>query len=226
TLQGAATGTLHGRVTDPSGAVIIGAIISVKSANGQATVAKTDGSGIYTIKGLRPGKYNLSVAAPGFEVFMQDMDLAAGQNLRIDASLKIAALQQQLDVKEHPGIIDTDPTNNTGAIILKEKDLDRFSDDPDELEQQLRALAGVAAGGGSAQIYIDGFTSARLPPKSTIREIRINQDPFSAEYDQPGFGRIEVFTKPGGGQFHGIFSFRYNNAAFNSRSPFLSEPPV
>src|ERR1035441_10543726 len=55
-------------------------------------------------------------------------------------------------------------------------------------------IAGIPNGG---QIYIDGFTGGQLPPKESIREIRINQNQFSAEYDRRGFGRIDVFTKPG-----------------------------
>ena len=56
-------------------------------------------------------------------------------------------------------------------------------DDPDELEAALQALAGPSAGPNGGQIYIDGFTGGRLPPKEAIREIRINSNPFSAEYD-------------------------------------------
>ena len=69
-------------------------------------------------------------------------------------------------------------------------------------------------------MYIDGFTAGQLPPKSSIREIRINSNPFSAEYDQVGFGRIEILTKPGGGAWHGSISENNNSAFLNSRNPF------
>jgi hypothetical protein len=45
-------------------------------------------------------------------------------------------------------------------------------------------LAGPAAGPNGGTIYIDGFSGGELPPKNTIREIRINQNPFSPEYDR------------------------------------------
>ena len=76
--------------------------------------------------------------------------------------------------------------------MIKDKDLDALPDDPDEFEAALQALAGPSAGPNGGQIYIDGFTGGRLPPKDAIREIRINQNPFSAEYDRIGFGRIEI----------------------------------
>ncbi|HZW80772.1 MAG TPA: hypothetical protein VFF50_09895, partial [Candidatus Deferrimicrobiaceae bacterium] len=76
------------------------------------------------------------------------------------------------------------------------------------------------AGPNGGQLYIDGFTAGQLPPKESIREIRINQNPFSAEYDKLGYGRIEVFTKPGTDKFHGQFQVNGNDSAFNSPNPF------
>ena len=64
-------------------------------------------------------------------------------------------------------------------IVLGQKELKALSDDPDELSQQLQAMAGPGAGPEGGQIYIDGFTGGNLPPKSSIREIRINSNPFS-----------------------------------------------
>jgi hypothetical protein len=84
----------------------------------------------------------------------------------------------------------------------------------------LQALAGPSAGPNGGQIYIDGFTGGTLPPKASIREIRINQNPFSAEYDRLGYGRIEIFTKPGTDQWHTDLYLSGNTSAINSRSPF------
>ena len=70
------------------------------------------------------------------------------------------------------------------------------------------------------QIYIDGFSGGQLPPKSAIREIRINQNPFSAEYDRLGYGRIEILTKPGTDKLHGQFFVQGNDKNFNTGNPF------
>ena len=76
------------------------------------------------------------------------------------------------------------------------------------------------------QIYIDGFTGGRLPPKESIREIRINQNPFSAEYDKVGFGRIEILTKPGSDKFRGqVFYASDTDSVFNSRNPYSTNKP-
>ena len=114
---------------------------------------------------------------------------------------------------------------NASAIVLKGKDLDALSDDPDELSNELTALAGPSAGPNGGQIYIDGFTGGQLPPKSAIREIRINQNPFSAEFDQLGYGRIEILTKPGTDKLHGQFFVQGNDDVFNTGNPSPTSSP-
>ncbi len=64
-----------------------------------------------------------------------------------------------------------------------------------------------------------------MPPKSAIREIRINQNPFSAEFDRIGYGRIEILTKPGTDKLHGRFYSQGNDNVFNTGNPFTAELP-
>src|SRR5207253_6504004 len=60
--------------------------------------------------------------------------------------------------------------NNASSVVISGKDLDALSDDPDELQSELQALAGPSAGPNGGQIYIDGFTGGQLPPKSRSEE--------------------------------------------------------
>ena len=64
-----------------------------------------------------------------------------------------------------------------------------------------------------------------MPPKSAIREIRINQNPFSAEFDSIGYGRIEILTKPGTDKLHGRVFGQGNDNVFNTGNPFTAELP-
>src|ERR1700723_1144962 len=89
-------------------------------------------------------------------------------------------------------------------------------------QSERTAPGGPAAGPNGGQIYVDGFTGGQLPPKSSIREIRINQNPFSAQYDRLGYGRVEVFTKPGTDKFHGQFNLQGSSSALNSGNPLLN----
>ena len=147
--------------------------------------------------------------------------LRPGQTQQINISLVIQMEEQKVEVNDSPTRLDVDPSNNAGTVVMKDKDLEALSDDPDEMQSELQALAGPSAGPNGGQIYIDGFTAGQLPPKASIREIRINQNPFSSEYDKLGYGRIEILTKPGTDSLHGQVSLTGNTAAFNSRNPFL-----
>jgi hypothetical protein len=228
----ATAGTLRGQVTDPSGAVVPNATVAIlisgeQVSGGQTHSATTNRSGGYEIGNLEPGKYTVTANAQGFAVFVQnDVAVAAGQAAQFNISLDIMVQKEKVNVEAETPQLDTNPASNASAIVLSGKDLEALPDDPDELQQDLEALAGPSAGPNGGQIYIDGFTGGQLPPKESIREIRINQNPFSAEYDKLGYGRIEIFTKPGTDKFHGQFAVEGNSSAMNSRNPFLHVDPV
>jgi hypothetical protein len=220
------SGTLRGRVTDPSGAVIAGATVTASAPSGQQSTAVSNNQGVYEIKGLAPGTYTVSAIATGFATDVEpDVALTAGQVQPFDLALGIAVKQEKVEVQEEGTQVSVNPENNAGATIIKGKDLEALSDDPDELQSELEALAGPSAGPNGGQIYIDGFTGGQLPPKASIREIRLNQNPFSPEYDKLGYGRIEVFTKPGTDKYHGQISFNDNDSVFNTKNPFATSEP-
>ena len=222
-----ASGTLRGVVTDPSGAVIPQAAVSLTTPQGQSVSSTTSNrEGFYELKGIAPGSYNVNATAKGFAVFgRESVTVVAGQAQRLDIALEIEVQQENVTVEDEAPSVQVAPENNASSIIIKGKDLEALSDDPDELQAELQALAGPSAGPNGGQIYIDGFTGGQLPPKASIREIRINQNPFSAQYDKLGYGRIEIFTKPGTNKFHGQFLFNDNNSIFNALNPFVTQVP-
>ena len=216
------TGTLRGQVTDPSGAVVPNATVAILISGGPTHSATTNRTGNYEIGSLAPGKYTVTANAQGFAVFVQDdVEVAAGQAAQFNIALEISVKQEKVNVQEETPQVDVNPASNASAIVLTGKDLEALPDDPDELQSDLEALAGPSAGPNGGQLYIDGFTGGQLPPKSSIREIRVNQNPFSAEFDKLGYGRIEVFTKPGTDKYHGQFTVEGNSSGMNSRNPFL-----
>lgn len=216
------SGTLRGRVTDPSGAVIVNATVSVTPATGKRIATTTNRDGDFELRDLPVDQYSVQAAAEGFTVFVQpDVQIVAGQVRKLDISLEIAVEKQTVEVEDQVNRVEVGSANNASAVVIKGKDLEALSDDPDELQADLLALAGPAAGPNRGQIFIDGFSDGILPPKSEIREVRVNQNPFSAQYDRPGFGRVEVLTKAGTGHFHGQFMMEANASYFNSRNPFL-----
>jgi hypothetical protein len=225
----AVNGTLHGHIADQTGALIPGAQITVTTANGgKVAEASADATGGYSVRGLAAGSYVIQATYQGFAPFVSTpIPLAAGQTKNVDIKMAIEEAQQQVVVSDEGGPqVSVEAGQNSNAIVLKGSDLDALSDDPDELQNELTALAGPSAGPNGGQIYIDGFTGGTLPPKSAIREIRINQNPFSAEFDRLGYGRIEILTKPGTDTLHGRFYMQGNDDAFNTGNPFTAVIPA
>jgi Carboxypeptidase regulatory-like domain len=214
------TGSIGGQVFDSLGAVVIGANVIAVDANAKEKSAITNKQGEFSINGLAPGTYIVRVAAAKFAFYEQpEVEVKAGEKSELTIALTVEAVKENVDVNA-ANQVDTDPNNSASTTVLKKEDIEALPDDPDELEAALQALAGPSAGPNGGQIYIDGFTGGRLPPKDTIREIRINQNAFSAEYDRLGFGRIEILTKPGSDKWRGQAFMNFNDESLNSRNPF------
>ncbi len=220
------TAALRGKVSEESGGVIPNARVTV-SGHGIAKHARAGGDGEYSFAGLPPGAYTLTASWQGFETFEdRGVVIEAGQTLTVDVPLRLKSTHEEVTVRdEAEGLSVADPSSNASALVLSGASLDALPDDPDDLLSDLKALAGPTIGADGAQILIDGFSGAHLPPKDSIREVRINQNPFSAEYDQVGLGRIEIFTKPGWDKLRGLLSFKDSDAAFNSRNPYAPDKP-
>ena len=219
------TGGLRGQVLDPSKAIVPGASVALtQGANVYTTKSGQDG--FYTFHEVPPGIYTLTVDADGFARLTKiHVAIAAGQMRELDLSIAIAVQQQNVDVTERNNGVSVNPDENGGAIVLNGSDLDALSDDPDQLQNELQALAGPAAGPNGGEIYVDGFQGGQLPPKSSIREIRINQNPFSAEFPKIGYGRIEILTKPGSDKFSGHIGSFFSTSALNTGNPLVQVQP-
>ena len=219
------SGVIKGVLTDDSGGVIPGASVSLTGHGGTITV-QTQADGSYTFTGLASGQYTVQVTYPGFTPFQKVVTVNPGSTIQVAVQLALSTEKQEVTVQAEGGPhVSVQPDNNATALVIKGEDLAALPDDPDDLSDALQALAGPAAGPNGGQIYIDGFSGGNLPPKDSIREIRINQNPFSAEYDRLGFGRIEILTKPGSDSFRGSLFLNDSDSIFNSRNPFSINKP-
>jgi hypothetical protein len=217
------TGSLKGTVTDQLGSLVVGAKVTVRNARGAINTVTTNSAGIYEFKKLDPGTYELRVVSPGFAVFEdKSVEIRAHEHTTLDAQLEVALEEEQVTVDDRN--MSTDSDNNGNAVVLRGRELDALPNDPQALASALQALAGPTdpEGGGGQQIKVDGFSNGQIPPKEAIREVRINNNPFSAENEFPGWNGIEIFTQPGADKWHGGVSFDFNDESLNSRNPFTS----
>jgi hypothetical protein len=207
-----APGTLRGTVTDPSGAAIPGA--EIEASGPTRARARTDERGEWRIDGLPAGTYRVRVSRRGFARLERPaVAVSPGAPATIDASLALGRVHERVDVGEGAA------PSRGGVLVLEGAMLDALPDDPGEMVAALEALAG-AAPGHAPPVLVVGFAGGRVPPKSAIRMVRLNASPYSAEYEYPGVGRIEIFTKPGANGFHGQAQARLGGAALDARDPF------
>ena len=216
--------SLRGVVTDESGGVVPGAMITLGGSNTPAKTARSNSEGAYSFTGLRPGEYTVQALAPGLALSQPArITLQSGAQV-LNLELKVAARTEQVTVGDNANSdVTTDPSSNASAVVMRGADLDALSDDPADLEADLQTLAGPAAGPNGGAIFVDGFSGGQLPSKDSIREVRINQNPFSPEYDKLGFGRVEVFTKPGSDNYRGSGFYNFADDFWNSRNPYAAQ---
>ena len=104
------SGSLRGKVTDPTGAVIPGAVVTAKSSTGQTGSATSGGDGSYAINGLAPGQYAVSVTAEGFAQFSKGpITVVSGRPQALDIPLQVEVVKQNVDVQSEGNTLDTAP---------------------------------------------------------------------------------------------------------------------
>jgi len=219
----AGLGILSGTVADPSGAKITHAAVRVESGSLQRDTT-TDTTGSFNLQ-LPPGSYAVTVTASGFRTYTTNITLTErASRASLNIRLQIAAAPEEITVPSQ----DTGSTaaaENKSALVLNTDQLKEFSDDDSMFQQEILAMAG-GEGPKPPEILINGFSNGRFPPKNTISQIRINQNPYSAQYDRLGFGRVEISTKPGTSKLHGEFDSSGTDNVFNARNPYATvEPP-
>lgn len=216
-------GVLRGQVTDESGAVVPAASVVLNGPSGARTT-KTGADGSYAFADLPAGEYTVRASGPQLGLREPATIKMRSSTQTLNLVLHILAEKQELTVEENSNpAISTDAAANASAVVMRGSDLEALSDNQDDLAADLQALAGPAAGPNGGTIFIDGFSGGQLPPKTSIQEVRINQNPFSPEYDKLGFGRVEIFTKPGTDKFHADLGYNFATDKWNSRNPYAAE---
>ena len=216
-------GVLSGTVSDPSGAKIHYARVHVEGSSLQRDI-ETDSVGGFSLP-LPVGTYKVTINADGFRNYTTNVTLSArAAHASLTVRLQVAAKDEEITVPAE-NATSTAAADNKSALIFKGDQLKDFSDDDSTFQQEILAMAG-GEGNKPPEILVNGFSNGRFPPKNTIREIRINQNPYSAEYDSLGFGRVEISTKPGTSQLHGELDSSGTDNVLNAQNPYTTvEPP-
>src|SRR5580692_11672991 len=212
---------IKGKVMDTSGSIMPG--VQVKLYQGDKVVGEglTTGTGEFEVP-ANPGDYKLEVAAPDFNTFTEMVKVTPDMG-PLAVTMALATFSQNVEVTETRNEISIDSDSSLQTTVLKQDFIDALPDDEDELTAYLTQIAGARGdAGGAATFVIDGFTGGRVPPKDQIQEIRISNNPFSSEFSGIGYGRTEIITKAGTGDYHGSANFNFRDNVLNARQPFLT----
>ena len=152
-------------------------------------------------------------------------DGGGGAISALDIALQIATEAQQVSVSDTAaGQLSTDASANVGALVLKNSDLDALPDDPDDLQSDLEALAGPAAGPNGAQFFVDGFSGGQFRPR--VRSAKSGSTPTRSPPNSTApVSAASRFYAPGTDNFHGSLFINYGNQIFDTRNPFLATEP-
>ena len=220
---------ISGGVQDQSGAAIVGARLELSDASTTGVQSTTtDQSGRFEFKRIASGTYRLRVSSQGFESATLDVNVGSKSPAPLQIVMAIASLRQETTVTSEPAKISTEATDNKDTVALSELSLSNLPVfDQDYIGAMSRFLDPGSVGTNGVSLVVNGMEVNNLGVSpSAIKEIKINQDPYSAEYQRPGRGRIEVTTKPGSPEYHGTFNFIFRDAHLNARDPFaLTRPP-
>src|SRR5262245_14258684 len=216
--------TLRGRILDERGDAIPDAEVTLIGQDGKERKTTSGALGDFSISNVSPGTYTLSSSYKGFQT-QTITDLKAPYSGVLSVKMAIAAVEVITDVSPNNTAISAEPDQNMNAITLTEKEIQNLPDNEDDLRDFLNALAGGGVNAQGANILVDGFSGGRLPPREAIARIVIGQNIYSAEYSNPGFGRVEIITKPGYGEWRGSGSFGYRNSALDARNAFALTKP-
>ena len=222
-LSAAESHSVSGQVEDPSGLAIPAARVVLGE---QAVLSGVAGE--FKFEDVPRGETTLRVEAPGFAV--------NEQTVNVDGDVELAAVRLMLE--EVRTSVDTvvavetadplDPAQNRDATVLDRDTLNSLPVlDGDPLAAAGRFLDPVGLGAEEAPtLVVDGIETDELGvPDSEIEEVRVQSNPYSAEFSRPGGGRMEVITRSGGSRLRGTLRARLRDSSFDARNAFAPERP-
>jgi len=228
--------SISGFVTDPSGAAVPGALITVRNVEtGIVRTMSTDESGGYSILNLTPGLYEIRVEKPGFRTYVQEaVRLEIGQAFRTDIQLKVGGVTELVSVTAEIAPLNTESGAIKGDVITGQEldELPLEGRDFIDLAVLVPGVVPKAEGGqGSAltvngaradstNFYVDGFNNRNArgaaaqvrPNLNALQEFKMEVSGFSAEYGRMAGGIMNMVLRSGTNQFHGdLFEYVRNN---------------
>ena len=232
------TSNIEGTVTDPNGAVITGATVKATGANlaAERTVV-TDSSGFYRLVALPAGTYKVSVSQSGFNTIAYNFELTVNRTGVLNVQLAVGSAGGEVTVTSELPLLE--PTASSTGSTVTPKQIQDLPVNGREYLDLLQLVPGVAINrqssgdnaspvlgerSGNNNFLIDGQPNkdtvnggaAAQFNQETISEFQVLTSAYKAEFGQASGAIVNVITKSGGNQFHGVGSFFHRNDSFDS----------
>src|SRR6058998_1320400 len=219
---------VSGTVVDPSNAVLYGASVTLTGGKQDVLRTTTDAKGEFRFDSVTPGRYEVRAEYPGFKTGTARITVRTAAPGALRLELAIADVEETIKVDTDGSQTNTNPSENLDLIRLRSGDLENLPVlDGDVVGALARLLDPTDAGSGGLNVVIDGLPSSDHNLRaSEIQEVRINNNPYSAEYARPGRGRIEIITKTGSSKYHGSVDFGLRDFRLDARNAFALERPM
>jgi hypothetical protein len=218
-----------GAVSDATGAAIPGAEVALVRDGSRARVTLTDSGGNFRLTGIVSGRYELVAGRDGFTPARLPLTIAGRSPAPLSITLQLTGVRQEVLVTGRAEEVSTHPADNLDTITL---DRDLLTNLPifDQNYVAMMSLfldPGSVATGGVA-LVVNGMEQRNIGVSaSAIQQVKINQNPYAADFSRPGRGRIEILTKPASQDYHGTLNILFRDHVFNARDPFaLTKPPT
>jgi Carboxypeptidase regulatory-like domain/TonB dependent receptor len=222
------SGPLTGQLRDSSGALIPGARVELRRLDDSVAASTlTDNSGQFRIAQPAPGDYRLTIVLSGFEPLTRTLHIGRASLAPLALTMQLASVSTNVTINAAEDVDVAAPDNNKDSATISSDDMKSLPIFDGDVVATLSAFldAGVAGEGGTT-LVIDGVESKTVGvAPSAIERVSVNQDPYSAQYRQPGKGQVEIVTKSTADKFHGSASFTFRDSALNGTNYFATVKP-
>lgn len=221
--------SINGSVQDQTGAVIARVQVVLRDSTGrQVQTMSTDGTGGFRFEKVTVGKYEIQAEHTGFKRSSTSITVGARSLAPLRIVLAVADVQEEVTVGGTLSQTSTDPDNNLDVVSVNQQTLNNLPVlDQNYVGALSRFLDSGSIGTGGVTLIVDGMEATKAGVSaSAIQEVRINNNPYSAELSRQGRGRIEIITRPDATDYHGTMNFVFRDQHLNARDPFaLIRPP-
>lgn len=238
------TGGISGTVTDPQGAVVSGAKVTITNPETNYTTSlTTSAQGTFDAASLPPAQYKVTIEATGFSAYTTNTIVRVGVNAPVTAKLSVGAANTSVEVTAEAVTVDTTKATVQGVITAAQIEnlplngrnflslaalepgvqiVDGGSFDPTK-----NGFAGVAIGGRSGRvtrIQVDGVdvtdetvgTTVTNISSESIEEFGIAQSSLDPSTDMTSSGAVNIITKSGTNKLHGSGLFQFKNQSMGA----------